>query len=106
MRVWRDRGHTEATIAVHLNRSHCLGLGTDEIGRLTRQSVDRFARAYARRRGRGVDKCVEAARSSLHAWARAATVVGPAHTVTTMPSRTRVFPSGRAGLHPHKVISG
>ena len=81
VQVWRDRGHTEATIAHYLKcveryRSHCLRLGVEEIGRLTRRSVDRFARAYARRRGRNANQCVEEARSSLHAWARAAAVAG------------------------------
>lgn len=79
--VWRDRGHTEATIAHYLKcveryRLYCLRLGVEEIGRLTRRSVDRFATAYARRRGRDVEQCIEEARSSLRAWARAAAVTG------------------------------
>ena len=81
VQVWRDRGYAEATIANYLKcveryRSYCLRLGVEEIGCLTRRSVERFARAYARRRGRDADQCIEEARSSLHAWARAAALTG------------------------------
>lgn len=81
MAVWRDRGLAKSTICNHLKcvdryRSNCRRLGVDEVSRLTRRSVDRFARAYAHRRGRSVARCVEEARSSVHAWAKAAAVLG------------------------------
>ncbi len=79
--VWHDTGLTNSTIRHHLKcvdryRSHCCRLGVNEVSRLTRCSVDRFARAYARRRGRDVAQCVEEARSSVHAWAKAVAVLG------------------------------
>ena len=80
-RCWRDLGYASDTIEGYLqwverHRAWCRARGLDEIEELTRHSVDRFARSYARARKIEVRGAIRGARPAVHAWARTAAQLG------------------------------
>lgn len=78
---WGDLGYSAETIEGYLQwverrRAWCRARGLDEVGQLTRRSVDRFARSYARARKIDVRTTVLAARPAVHTWAKAVAKCG------------------------------
>jgi site-specific recombinase XerD len=78
---WRGLGYSADTIEGYLqwverHRSWCRARGLNDVGQLTRRSVDRFARSYARAREIDVRTAVLGARPAVHTWAKAITGFG------------------------------
>jgi site-specific recombinase XerD len=83
MEIWRASGRSESTIAVYVlwvrkYRAHCRARRLDEVERLTRADVVRYARSYrGARRGRHVKKTTRiGASNALHAWSCALKLFG------------------------------